>query len=696
MNPFKKIIEIGLNKNASVLEKKRVRLLNTLSVIFVIVNLLLGIMVLVLQYQTEVALMHFTIVPLQILVMVFQYKRWFILARWWMWILTYFAVFYFSFFGDTTVNNEYYFSILALLPLIFFDNRAVHWVALVLSCFGFMSMDFYHLAIGAPLLHMNNSSFILFTMLFLVVKFFKNLNERQEKLMTLQRDKALQQTKIIESQKEELEELNRFQSKFFINISHELRTPLTLIGGAAQQLKKKISTEDDLINNISTQSDKITTIVDDILDITKSKFNKLEMNLQPVNLITLLKKIYTSFKAGYESKNKTLLLEGVDNLNIIINADLIYLERAMNNLLLNSLKYTATETGKVTLKVKQENDQSVSITITDNGIGVKSNELEKVFDRFYQGENHINKSGGTGVGLSFTKDIIQLHMGSISLESEEGKGTTVKIELPFVEVTQIEKIFEAEKSVNPELTAKESRTGKATVLVVDDHEDMRTYIGSLLENYAVVYAENGEEGLEKLKSSPIDFIITDYMMPIMDGFEFVKEIKRRKIYLPILVLTARTDLDGKLDILRLGVDDYITKPFNQEELLIRVGNSLNNFKERDKFIQEENIEVSPVEDPFLSDLRKLILKHIAEENFTLEDVCQEFVISKSSLYRKVKSLTGLSSNDFIREVKLVEARTLVETRKVQSLKELSYAVGFSKPSYFATLYQKRFGRRAFD
>ncbi len=255
--------------------------------------------------------------------------------------------------------------------------------------------------------------------------------------------------------------------------------------------------------------------------------------------------------------------------------------------------------------------------------------------------------------------------------------------------------------MSPEIALAEKKdtisphsTERKTILLVEDHQEMREYIKTILSQYNIIEATNGIEALTHLENHTIDYIITDYMMPQMDGLQFIKELKARDNNLPILMLTARADTETKINVLRLGIDDYITKPFEEEELLLRINHGLINFSNQQTFIKEEKVEVSETKDvKFTKSLQSYIQDNCTNTSFGISDLCEEFALSQSSLYRKVKSITGLNTKEFITEIRLQKARQIRESNNGVTLKELVFSLGYKNSTHFNNLYEKRFGEK---
>ncbi len=629
-----------------------------------------------------------------VLIQFLQSNRRYVSARLVVLVMSYVFVFSYANFILPGTLMEYFTLFPLILMIVLFESRWLYFSALGVATCLFFFPNFYveHYPIS---LFNQLHNLIFFIAVFLGFYFFNNQNRKSERSLEEQRNEALAQKEVIEIQKAELEELNRFQSKFFVNISHELRTPLTLIQGYASQLNT--TEQSTSVRNILDQSGKMADMVDDILDMSKAKFQKLELQLTTVNLNELVHRLYVSFLPSFEAKGVTLSFDA-PQYDCFVQTDLRYMERALNNVLHNSLKFTPAEQW-VKLSLKCTDDQ-VELVVADGGIGISAEDLPQVFDRFYQASNDINQSGGSGVGLSFTKDIIELCDGKVSIDSALGKGTTVHISLPLKKVDSAQTVeYQAPMASGSKVSEVATQASNdIKVLVVDDHDEMRAYIVSLLSGVEVLQAVNGQEALKLLKKEQVDYIITDYMMPVMDGLQLVEAIRAQELDIPILMLTARVDFEGKMKVLRLGVDDYLTKPFQAEELLVRMNRSLENYQQRKKFqAEEKNIEepeeVESTGDPLLEKIQEFILQNVGDASLSLGEICDEFGLSTSSLYRRVKSSTGLSSNEFVREVKLQRALELVDEGRCQTVKELSLSVGFSKPSYFVQLYEKRFGKK---
>lgn len=608
-----------------------------------------------------------------IVVQVLQSKGSLKIARAVFLISAFMVFFVYDYFVLPGYNISFYYIIPVLLSQLLFKERAIHIVLLIISIVLFFDF-FTPQSMNFSQLHFVNYFIALF---FIVDLLIKVNSEKQELLF---------------KQKLHLEELNRFQSSFFVNLSHEIKTPLTLIQGTVSAMRN--GNKEGAEELIERQSTTINTLVDDMIVLNKLQMKKLELKKELVDLTLLIQKIYASFLSEFERKGVSFQVE-TDN-SYAGFYDPVYFERALNNILINALKYTCS--GEVVISIKKNTDEKlVDLIIKDSGIGISDQEINQVMERFYQGDNPINKSCGTGIGLSFSKELVELHGGTLSLKSHENVGTEVIITVPY-DTIEFEEKVSLESSVIDDVIAQRLENNISEnycILVAEDNPDMQEYLSRVLINYEVDFCFNGEEAFCRLHEKTYDLLITDYMMPKMDGRELINKLNQ-ELNLPIIMLTARSDIRDKLDLLRLGIDDYITKPFNENELLVRIDKSLRNFNSRKEFISEHNVDVALENDsPFIHKLREYIEKNCGSLDFGVNIICDEFGLSNSSLYRKVKSHTGLTTQGLIKEVKLKKAHSLILNKEVETIKEVSHIVGFGKPSYFTEVYANAYGCKPF-
>lgn len=594
----------------------------------------------------------------------------------------FFVIFYFSFVLEPGKLLEYFFLLIAPVTLLFFDNLKIPTAVLVLSILCFFVPNIYlH---NTQMTDVPITKLVIFIGVFVNLGYLKKLNIKNERLLEKQKSDLVADKVIIEKQKKELEEIHEFQNRFFINIAHEIKTPLTIINGQVNVIQKLTNKPNEALNVLKSQTKKIHRIVDDIIDLTRLNKHVLTLRLHPTNAITLVEKTFHSFQSNFSNKNIEYNFSTTIQNEVYALIDHIYLERAINNILLNALKYTP-EHGQVTVLLEKINNHIV-IAIQDSGIGIPDSEKEKVFDLFYQTNHTINQTGGSGIGLAFCKEVVEKHHGKLSLITNSTGGATFSISLPII--NELTSTSEPTAIANSAIINKK----ETRILLLEDNIDMQKYLSMVLQDYQLTLCSNGLEGLKTVEESEFDMIITDYMMPHLDGLGFIKKIREKGIETPLIVLTARTDQQAKMDVLRLGIDDYITKPFDEEELIVRIHNNLRNFEEKEQF---KIAEIQSTEIPnsnFTAELTHFIEMHCIENNFGIADICDEFALSTSSLYRKVKLESGLSPKEYITEVRLQMARRFHETNEVNNLKDIAKKVGFVNYSHLNKLYKDRFGK----
>lgn len=674
---FKNYIRLGSKGITNKTELKKIILFN----VFCFGWQILSIIMMIDEYKEHtsfsVILLGIAMSSVLAFIQFIHYKQYFLLGRILYLLLLSALTFWFSNYLFAENLLEFYFFLVFSKSLIFIDSKKINLIILFFAFGLFFIPNFFYNHYPRAQFNDVSIAFLFFT-IFVIISYFKNLNATNEAEL--------------ESKKNDLEKINEFQSQFFINISHEIRTPLTLIRGQIDKLKDKNLSSKELHNiesSVNTQVNKIKKMVDDVLDLAKMESSDFSLNLKIINLNELIKRICLNFEPLFKEKN--IDFKVVTASEFYVKSDVVYLERAINNIILNALKYTEKE-GAVSVSVESESDNAV-IKVKDTGIGLSKKDSSKIFERFYQADNSINKSGGSGVGLAFSKEIIELHHGNLIVESTLNEGSVFSIFLPKSEeiVTETED-FEESKIIDDQHISLNLSTTAYQFLIVDDNREMRYYLKEIFANHQCFEAENGLEALEILENTKVDYIITDYMMPKMNGLEFVKAVKSKFSTIPIVMLTARADSKSKLDVLQLGIDDYLEKPFNKEELLIRVNNSLKNYKARADYRKAENvIESEQAIDNWSLQVRDYIYKNADNTHLTQEDIAAQFNLSKSSLYRKIKLETGLTPKEFITEVKLQKARNMLEKDYTISLKQLSLEVGFLHNSYFSKLFKNRFG-----
>ncbi|MGI0106668.1 hybrid sensor histidine kinase/response regulator transcription factor [Salinimicrobium sp. WS361] len=521
------------------------------------------------------------------------------------------------------------------------------------------------------------------------------------------------------------EALNDKKIQFFTNISHEFRTPLTLISSPLQDVLQDASLSErtkEKLNIVNKNTIRLKRLIDELMDFRKLQLNKIPLNISSFNILELMEESMEYFKEEAHHRNIVLSLES-ENQCSEIWADRGKLEKILFNILSNAFKSTPNN-GIITLTAstreqynfdlasKERPIKALELSIEDTGKGIHPNELDKIFQRFYQiKERNEQYYNGTGIGLEVVKSFVELHGGKIEVESELGVGTRFRILLPLekehyyseensreIAISEPDKISEiTSEKVFPE---KDEDPRKKTLLIVEDNSELRTYLKQELEvDYKVISANNGREGLEKANKYIPDVIITDVIMPVMDGMEFCSLLKKdeRINHIPVLMLTAKAMTNDWIEGFEAGADLYLNKPFEMTIMRSQIKQLIKNrtllFS---KYMEDVNkTEFEPnstsLEQQFVFEIIKYTRENIKETNLNVEKLADEFNLSRSQLYRKIKNLTGLTANELIRKIRLERAKELLEENANSSISEISYNVGFSSPSYFSKCFKGHFG-----
>ena len=506
------------------------------------------------------------------------------------------------------------------------------------------------------------------------------------------------------------EEAIKAKLQFFTNISHELRTPLTLIADPVNYIihDDNLNTQQrNMLQIVQRNVLVLTQLVSEILDFRKVQSGKMELRLSDFNLTENMRQWITLFSASAQKKHITISLDAPDTL--MLRADQDKIERICYNLLSNALKYTS-EGGEIQLKAT-EKDGRVEISVTDNGCGIASDELPYIFNRFYQAKN---AGRGTGIGLAIVKAFTELHHGEVSATSKLGKGSTFTINIPVKQEGEIselltESVEQVIETSNAQEIPNQARhiddliqpyqADKPEILIIDDNSDIRTYLRSVLsQKYNVREASDGKSGLELARRTVPDIVLSDIMMPVMDGLEFCQELKTDKAisHIPVILLTARSMDEQRAEGYEHGADAYISKPFSLRLLLSRIDNLIESRRKLNqiwsKGVEDDEIGnlSNETDKSFLKQLRKIIQENLSNSDLSVEQIGDEIGLSRVQLYRKVKALTGYSPVEILRKARLTRARHLLQTTE-RTVSEIAYAVGFSTPSYFSKCYKEEFG-----
>ena len=534
------------------------------------------------------------------------------------------------------------------------------------------------------------------------------------------------QFKLDEVKLMERAETDRMKSRFFANISHEFRTPLTLILGPSESIITRTSEDDTkkLAGSIKRNANRLLGLINQLLDLSKLEAGELKLKASIGNIVSFTKGITMSFESIAERKDITLKVKTTnDKIEIYFDKD--KMTKILTNLLSNAFKFT-TAGEEITVAINETEKNSVEIIVRDTGIGISKEEIPKLFDRFYQVDSsQTREHEGTGIGLALTKELVELHHGSINVDSKKGDPdlvgtgwTEFTIELPLgrehlssdeivelVEPVEEETIVNEEEYLSPTSgiqteMSNEIVNDKTIILVVEDNAEVRKYIkDSLGEEHQVEEAVNGEQGVEKAEKIIPDLIISDIMMPKMDGNELTRLLKNdeKTSHIPIILLTAKSEQESKIEGLETGADAYLTKPFNAKELQVRIKNLINIRKKlQEKFRigyflpKQDEKKLSTLDEQFMYKVVEVIEQHISEEEFSIIEFAREVGMSRSQIHRKLRALTGKSPSRYIRMVRLTRGRKLIEER-AGNISEIAYLVGFSSPIYFAKCFKDEYG-----
>ncbi|MFY0608542.1 MAG: tetratricopeptide repeat protein [Cyclobacteriaceae bacterium] len=527
-------------------------------------------------------------------------------------------------------------------------------------------------------------------------------------------NKLLQeQNKEINIQKKELESLDHTKSRFLANISHELRTPLTLISAPSHNLQN-LSLPAEALKDVQTvirNTKKLQVLVDDILDLSKLESNKMELRIRETPIRQALKRITGTFIPLAAHLNINYQVKVNIDAGIYLGLDEEKLEKVIGNLLSNAIKYTPAR-GLVTTNAKYK-DQKLSIEVVDSGAGIPEGDLPRIFDRYFQSaQPEAPLQGGTGIGLALAQEFTQLMGGKLTAQNVQGLGVKFLLDIPCEArkalISDRNRVDEVESDIvdlKQDAFLDTFSEKSHRILVVDDHLEMQQFIASLLNNrFEVGKAVNGKQALALMNEETFDLVISDVMMPEMDGFSFLSALRAdaRYVDLPVIMLTALNDEGHKLKALSLGVDEYLAKPFSPNELLARVSNMLMRHEVRrdikglikEHGRDEAKLNLEPQENEhksFIVQVEELIEEELENEGFTLEKAADRFHLGERQFRNRITKITGLSPKKFQREVALQKARKLLEQRVYDNLSAVARSVGIRHTTRFTEYYYQRFG-----
>ena len=570
-----------------------------------------------------------------------------------------------------------------------------------------------------PPFYLSNIALITYLVLVLVMFYaFRKFIKMKESFKADIRIKAIEA--------ENIRKLDEVKTDFFTNISHELRTPLTLIVSPLSDLISGKHNFSPALQNkfqlMHRNGERLLRLINQLLNLSKIESVNRKLEVSKGDIIAYIEKIISSFAHLAGQQNISLVFKSdFKTMDAFFDADII--EKCLYNLLSNAFKFTP-EGGEISIICQIETTSDLTanklkLTLTDSGIGIPENEISHLFERFHtiHGQEKINPNG-TGIGLFLTKELIELHKGSIKVSSIEGKGTSFQLIVPVGEsYFERSNIYTPQLSVdfNETIGTAEDYNGLETenilslnkfnlMLIVEDNEELRAYLKeSMLDNFEIIEADNGKTGLEKALENQPDIIISDWMMPLMNGIELCQQIKTNETtsHIPFILLTARANTSSMITGIKTGADDYVTKPFDLNLLKAKSNALILNRKMlREKFsrsisIKPEEISMNSADEEFLKKIIQIVESHIDETDLDVSILEKEMSMGKMTLYRKLTSLTNLSGNSFIRNIRLKKAAQFLSSGHY-NISEVAYRVGFKDPAYFTRCFKKEFGKSPSD
>lgn len=514
--------------------------------------------------------------------------------------------------------------------------------------------------------------------------------------------------------------------RFFTNISHELRTPLTLILGGIEEVKKHDSLTPRGENSLTLahrNAKRMLTLINQLLDFRKIVKNKMELKISRVDLVPLVEDALDDFRE-MASERRIELLFTLSRRSVLVWVDIERMESVVYNLLSNALKFTSNGGRIEVILSLREEEESVTLTVRDTGIGIPKDKQGMIFERFAQASRAVDSNmKGSGIGLSLCRDIVTLHHGEISVDSRPGEGAsfTVKLKLGNAHFGMEQIDFSGagagegkrrDDYMVSDFTAADSQRrvdvappkDAQKILLVEDNRELRIFMyNSLIDTYYVVEADDGAEALEKIRSEMPDIIVTDLMMPRMDGIELIDKVRHdfTMSHIPIVMLTARHSPDDRVKAMEFGADGYITKPFSIELLLARIDNLLTQRRKlfekfssqsaRNKVVElaVEDVVVTDRDEEFMKNVMAWLGENVENSELTIDQLASHLGLGRTTMYNKLKSLTGKSPVELIKEYRITKSKLLLRTGQF-SVSEVAYKVGFSDPGYFSRCFREQF------
>lgn len=518
-------------------------------------------------------------------------------------------------------------------------------------------------------------------------------------------------TRLTQMEMERLEAKHRAdmeenKTRMFINIAHEVRTPLTILLGITDEISEttrpELKEKTDLMHKSGQQ---LLNVVQQILDLAKLEEHRLELNPHYGDLASFVRLTAEPFRPMLQSRNIEFIVY-LPYKPVMMLFDPQYLQPVISNLLSNAAKFTA-KGGIIALQLSQESPDKVSLSVEDTGIGIAPEYLSMIFDRYYQVESAYTKTSGTGIGLTYVSELVKAMGGEITVSSVPGVGSVFTLVLPVIKAGQDMQVQVWRQpppapapEKEPEIFPKKS-LGKPHVLLVEDNYEMAQFIGrALAQEYNTYHAFNGVEGLEMALSTVPDLIITDVMMPEMNGFAFCAAVKTHPItdHIPVIILTARAEDADRIQGLRQGADVYLAKPFSREVLRLHVRNLIASRSRMQRKLEAETGGEAPAETPetpetvFVAAVYRLIAEHYANPDFGVDDMCRHFNMSNSQFHRKVSALLAYTPGDVLRRYRLKQGKALLSGTGRLHISEVAYAIGFRDPNYFSQAFGRAYGQ----
>lgn len=496
------------------------------------------------------------------------------------------------------------------------------------------------------------------------------------------------------------EELSQIKLNYFTNISHELLTPLSIISCVTDDLEENKDNQERQLEILRNNTSRLRRLLQQVLDFRKIESGKMKLNVSKSNISSFVEGIVTSnFQALADKKNICLSTQIESNIWGYVDID--KLDKVLFNLLSNAIKYTPSQKNiKVSINtIPKETSRYLNLKVEDEGIGITEKDIKQIFTRFYNNRKHPAYQSN-GIGLSLTKELVALHHGSIEVSSKVGKGSLFTVELPIdKEMYNKEELADCPSDVPPETTKLSEQENKPCILFIDDNKDLLELMYHFYsKRYHVLTADCASKGFEVLKSNPVDIIICDVMMPQINGLEFCRQIKSdlQTSHIPIIMLTASNLSENQIESYKAGAESYITKPFEMKMLQVRIDNLLQaRTQYQQSFRSKMEVDISGLDslkpdEQFLNDAIQCVKRHMQESDFDLVQMATELNISRSTLSRKFKVITGCTPLDFIRNIKLKYACSLLKDKSV-NISDVAYATGFSTPKYFTKCFKEEFG-----